>query len=73
MGVFISASDILISQCRISLLLIAKNSGSILRPFDFIKVFIFIVVCRAFKLILSLAFIVYIRGPPCWFEFEISD
>lgn len=79
MGVFISASNtpyINIIERGISLLLIIKNSSSKMRPFEFYvvdKLIIYVVVCKALKLILGSAFIVFIRGPPCWFEFQISD
>lgn len=79
MGVFISASNtpyINIIERGISLLLVIKNSSSKMRPFEFYvvdKLIIYVVVCKALKLILSFAFIVFIRGPPCWFEFQISD
>lgn len=79
MGVFISASNtsyINIIERGISLLLVIKNSSSKMRPFEFYvvdKLIIYVVVCKALKLILGFAFIVFIRGPPCWFEFQISD
>ncbi len=79
MGVFISASNtsyISIIKYRISLQLVARNSSSKMRPFEFYivdKLIIYVVVCKALKLILGFAFIVFIRGPPCWFEFQISD
>ena len=79
MGVFISASNtsyINIIERGISLLLVIKNSSSKMRPFAFYivnKLIIYVAVCKALKLILGFAFIVFIRGPPCWFEFQISD
>lgn len=76
MSVFISASYIDITEYKISLHLVARNSGSKMCPFEFYfvdKIITYIVVCKAFKLILGFAFIVFIRGPPCWFEFQISD
>lgn len=71
MDVFISVSNtfyINIIECGISLLLVTRNSGSKMRPFEFYivdKLIIYVVVCKALKLILSIAFIVFIRGPPC--------
>ena len=67
MSVFISASYIDITEYKISLQLVARNSGFKMRPFEFYlanRLIIYVVVCKAFKLILSFAFIVFIRGPP---------
>lgn len=75
MGVFITASDTSINIIKY-LQLVTRNSGSKLRPFEFYlvdKLIVYVAVCKALKLILSFAFIVFIRGPPCWFEFQISD
>ena len=64
MDAFVSASN----NSYISILqLITRNSGSKLCPFEFYlvdKLIVYVVVCKAFKLILSFAFIVFIRGPP---------
>lgn len=79
MGLFISASDAFHTnyiEYRISLQLVARNSSSKMRLIEFYladRLIIYVVVCKALKLILSFAFIVFIRGPPCWFEFQISD
>ena len=75
MGVFISASNISYISI-IDYKFIARNSSSKMRLFEFYltnRLIIYVVVCTALKLILSFAFIVFIRGPPCWFEFQISD
>lgn len=73
MDAFISASN---KSYISSLQLVTRNSSSKMRPFEFYvvdKLIIYVVVCKALKLILGFAFIVFIRGPPCWFEFQISD
>ena len=73
MDAFVSASN---NPYISSLQLVTRNSGSKLRSFEFYvvdKLIIYVVVCKALKLILGFAFIVFIRGPPCWFEFQISD
>ena len=57
-----------ITEYKISLQLVARNSGSKMRLFEFYlvnRLITFVVVCKAFKLILGFAFIVFIRGPPC--------
>ncbi len=67
MGVFITASDTSINIIKY-LQLVTRNSGSKLRSFEFYlvnKLIIYVVVCKALKLILGFAFIVFIRGPPC--------
>lgn len=73
MDAFVSASN---KSYISSLQLVTRNSSSKMRPFEFYivaKLIIYVVVCKALKLILGFAFIVSIRGPPCWFEFQISD
>lgn len=68
MSVFITASN--------TKLLVARNSSSKLCSFKFYiadKLIIYVVECKALKLILGFALILFIRGPPCWFEFQISD
>ena len=72
MDAFVSASN---NPYISSLQLVTRNSSSKMRPFEFYIVakLIIYVVCKALKLILGFAFIVFIRGPPCWFEFQISD
>lgn len=73
MDAFVSASN---NSYISSLQLVTRNSSSKMRLFEFYfvnKLIVYVVVCKAFKLILSFAFIVSIRGPPCWFEFQISD
>lgn len=73
MDAFISASN---KSYISSLQLVTRNSSSKMRPFEFYVVdelIIYVAVCKALKLILGFAFIVFIRGPPCWFEFQISD
>lgn len=75
MSVFITASDTSINIIKY-LQLVTRNSSSKLRSFEFYlvdKLIIYVAVCKALKLILGFAFIVFIRGPPCWFEFQISD
>ena len=75
MSVFITASDTFINIINY-LQLVTRNSSSKLRSFEFYlvdKLIIYVAVCKALKLILGFAFIVFIRGPPCWFEFQISD
>ena len=75
MSVFITASDTSINIIKY-LQLVTRNSNSKLRSFEFYlvdKLIIYVAVCKALKLILGFAFIVFIRGPPCWFEFQISD
>ena len=75
MSVFITASDTSINIIKY-LQLVTRNSSSKLRSFEFYpvdKLIIYVVVCKALKLILGFAFIVFIRGPPCGFEFQISD
>ena len=76
MSVFITASNTNFIRYRISLLLVARNSSSKLRSFKFYiadKLIIYVVECKALKLILGFALILFIRAPPCWFEFQISD
>ncbi len=79
MVAFVSASNtsyISIIKYRISLQLVARNSSSKMRPFEFYivdKLIIYVVVCKALKLILGFAFIVFIRGPPCWFEHQSNE
>jgi len=73
MDAFVSASN---KSYISSLQLVTRNSSSKMRSFEFYvvdKLIIYVVVCKALKLILGFAFIVSIRGPPCWFEFQISD
>lgn len=76
MSVFITASNTSYISIIKYLQLVARNSSSKMRSFEFYladRLIIFVIVCKAFKLILGFAFIVFIRGPPCWFEFQISD
>lgn len=73
MDAFVSVSN---NPYISSLQLVTRNSSSRLRSFEFYlldKLIIYVAVCKALKLILGFAFIVFIRGPPCWFEFQISD
>ena len=73
MDAFVSASN---KSYISSLQLVTRNSSSKMRSFEFYvvdKLIIYVVVCKVLKLILGFAFIVFIRGPPCWFEFQISD
>ena len=68
MDAFISASN---KSYISSLQLVTRNSSSKMRPFEFYVVdelIIYVAVCKALKLILGFAFIVFIRGPPCWFD-----
>lgn len=70
MSVFITASNTNFIRYRISLLLVARNSSSKLRSFKFYiadkyKLIIYVVECKALKLILGFALILFIRGPPC--------
>lgn len=65
MDAFISASN---KSYISSLQLVTRNSSSKMRPFEFYVVdelIIYVAVCKALKLILGFAFIVFIRGPPC--------
>ena len=65
MDAFISASN---KSYISSLQLVTRNSSSKMHPFEFYivdKLIIYVAVCKALKLILSFAFIVSIRGPPC--------
>ena len=67
MSVFITASDTSINIIKY-LQLVTRNSSSKLRSFEFYlvdKLIIYVAVCKALKLILGFAFIVFIRGPPC--------
>lgn len=68
MGVFITASNTSINIIVKYLQLVTRNGSSKLRSFEFYladKLIIYVAVCKALKLILSFAFIVFIRGPPC--------
>lgn len=68
MSVFITASNTNFIRYRISLLLVARNSSYKLRSFKFYiadKLIIYVVECKALKLILGFALILFIRGPPC--------
>ena len=65
MDAFVSASN---KSYISSLQLVTRNSSSKMRSFkSYIvdKLIIYVVVCKALKLILGFAFIVFIRGPPC--------